>query len=92
MRNSARRLTHDRHEVEEASSPGGVGTIRTPGLVGPVDRQIPQQIGIFPVLKMRHCCAGLLVDCPRRHLWHEPAGSFAANFVVQTPKITRHLR
>ena len=43
---------HDGHQVQEAFLDGNVGYVRAPDLIGPLDGEPLQKIGINPVLGM----------------------------------------
>ena len=44
---------HDRHQVEESFLEGDVGDVGTPDVVGVVDVETAQQVGVFGVLGVR---------------------------------------
>lgn len=62
---------HDRHQVEEAPTHGDVCQIGAPDEVGPLDRQLAQQIRVDPVLPVRIARAWPLVDRRQPHLPHQ---------------------
>ena len=68
----AGRPVHDRHQIEEATAHGDVRHVGAPHVIGPVDRQLAQQIRIDPVLRVRIARAWPLVDRRQAHLRHQP--------------------
>jgi len=50
----ARRPVHDRDQVQEAALDRDVGDVGAPDLIGPVDREPLEQIGINPMRRARH--------------------------------------
>ena len=65
--------------------------IRAPDLVGPHDGRIPQQVGIDPVLRMRHAGVRLLADRGQTHPAHQPGHPGAGNPVPQPVQVARYL-
>jgi len=61
---------HDRDQVEEPAPHRNVRHIGTPHMVGAIDRQLSQQIGIDPVLRVRIAGAWPLVERRQAHLRH----------------------
>ena len=43
---------HDRYQVQEALLDGDIGDVRTPDLIGPLDGEPPEKVGVHPVLGM----------------------------------------
>jgi hypothetical protein len=70
---------HDHDRGCTLSSVRGVRDIRTPDLVRLVDGQMPQQIRIDLVPRMRLARLRVLVDRRQAHLRHQPTDPMAAN-------------
>ena len=87
----AGRPVHDRHQVEEATAHGDVGHVGTPHVIGPFDRQLAQQIGIDPVLRVWITSPRSLTDRRQPHLRHQPPHTPSTDLVTRTPQVSRHL-
>ena len=87
----ARRPVHDRHQVQEAALNRNVSDVGAPDLIGPVDRQPLEQIGVNPVLRMR--CAGSrrLIDGLQAHQSHQAAHPMTADTDTFPPQLADHL-
>src|ERR1039458_7653169 len=79
------------HLVEEAAPHRDVGDIRTPDLVRLVDGQMPQQIRIDLVPRMRLARLRVLVDRRQAHLGHQPTDMVAPNAPAVASQVSRHL-
>ena len=81
---------HDRHQVHRAAGHGNVGYVGRPHLVGMLDTQIPQQVGIDPVLGMRPTGVRLRIDRLDAHAPHQPLDAFAVDLAPLTPEVPGH--
>ena len=66
---------------------GNIRYIRRPYLVGPIDGQIPQQVGIDLMVRMRPAGSGLGIDRLQTHQPHQPLDAFPVDFVAQSPQM-----
>src|SRR5215204_661338 len=82
---------HDRNEVEEATPHLDIGYIRTPDLVRPINAQVPQQIRIDLVLRVRLARLRTLIDRRQAHLGHQSTDAMAPNTPAIAPQMTCHL-
>jgi len=62
----------------------------TPNLVGSVNCQVPQQIGIDPMLRMRHTQVGLAVDGFNAQFPHQALHSLPVDLVALLPQKPQH--
>ena len=53
---------HDRHQIEEAALDRNIRDVRTPDLIRSCDRQVPQQLRINPMLRVRLTGARFLIN------------------------------
>ena len=70
---------HDRDQVEEALCERDVGNVRAPDLVGPVDEESPQQVGVFEVRLVRNRRSLLGGQRPDSHQVHQPLDALAVD-------------
>ena len=64
---------HDRDQVQETRRHRNVGDVGAPNLVRAVDRQVPKQIRVDAVTRLRAARARLAVDRFQPHQPHQPA-------------------
>ena len=81
---------HDSHQVHEPPAHGDIGYICCPGLIGAVNDQISEQIGIDFVLRMRTRGPGFGVDRLQPYDPHQPLNPFSVYFVAQPPEMISH--
>ena len=82
---------HDGDEVKEAAPHRDIGHIRTPDLIRPLDRQMPQQVRIDAVLRMWFAGLRRLIDRRQTDLAHEPPNPLAAHAPALASQMPRHL-
>ena len=70
---------HDRHQIHIPVRHGHVGDVRRPRLIGVIDGQVPEQIGVNPMLRMRAAGVRLGVDRLDAHQPHQPLDAFAVD-------------
>ena len=83
----ARVPVHDRHEVEESFLERDVGDVGTPHVIGMIDVESAQQVGVFEVLEVRR--GGLLLGRERAnaHEVHQTLDPLAVHHVAHaTPR------
>ena len=69
----------DRHQVDEASCHRDVGDVGGPHLIDPGNRQIPQQIGVYGVLRRWLACVRLGRCALEPHQPHQPLHALAVH-------------
>jgi hypothetical protein len=84
---------HDGDQIEEAFAHRQVGDVGAPDLVGPLDPQTAQQIGVGLVLLRGPAGVGLLVDRHQPHEAHQSSDPFPVHsmaLVLQAPSHLPH--
>ena len=76
----ARCPVHHRAQVVVAAGHRHVGDVGAPDLIGPGDRQVPQQVGIFTVAVVRDAGARLAPDRLVADLAEQPLQALAVDF------------
>jgi len=83
---------HDSHKVNKSMIHPNIRDISTPDLIRMVDFQVPQQVGILPVLGTGFAQFLPGVNSLQTHETHEPAGTLGIDRVSLTPQPERHFR
>ena len=84
---------HDRDQIQEAAAHRNVGDVGAPDLVGPVDCQPLEKVGINPMRRVWHAGPRRLIDGLKTHQPHEPANSVCLRAVTAAPKhLNRNMR
>ena len=83
-------LVHDRHQVHKPAGHGNVGYVGRPYVVGMIDGQIPEQIGVDFMLRMRPTRVRLGIDRLDAHASHEPRYPLAVDREPLAGKPCRH--
>ena len=81
---------HDRHQIHKPTGHGNVRDIGRPHLIGMIDGQVPEQIGVNPVLRMGTAGVRLGVDRLDAHQSHQPLDAFAVDRAALSAKMPRH--
>ena len=87
----ARRPIHDRHQIQKAALHRDVGDVGAPDLIGPVDRQPLEKIGINPVSGMGVASSWRLVNRLQAHQTHQASHSMTTNTHAVAPQLADHL-
>ena len=70
---------HDGHEVDEAFAHGDVGDVCAPNLVGALDAQPTQEVGVYLVRMMGATRIGLWIQGVHAHAAHEALHTFTVD-------------
>jgi len=81
---------HHRHKIHEAPPKRDIGYVGRPHLVGTVDGEITQQIGVYFMARMRLAGLGMRIDCLNAHQPHQALYPFPIEFMAQTPEMLGH--
>ena len=86
----ARVPVHDRHQVEETLLEGNVGDVGAPDVIGVIDGEPSQPVGVFDVLGVRD--GGLLLGCQRvnSHQVHQALDPLAIHRVTHSRQDLHH--
>ena len=79
---------HDGHKVHKPTFHWNVGDIGSPDLVGPIDAQPSEQIGVNPVLRMGLTGSRLWVYCLDAHQPHQPLDTLSIGIDPLSLKLT----
>ena len=79
---------HDRHQVQEALLDGDVGDVRRPRVIGPLDGQSLEPIGVNPVLGVRPGGPRRLVDGLKPHQAHQTPHPVTPHTDAFAPQMT----
>jgi hypothetical protein len=82
---------HDRDQVKEAAPHRDVGHVGAPHMVRLIDGQMPKQIRIDLVSRMRLTGLRMLVDRRKTHLGHQPADAMTTNAPAVATQVPGHL-
>ena len=82
---------HDRDEIQKAALNRDVGDVGAPSLIGPIDRQSLEQIGINPVRRVRNAGSRRLKDRLQPHEAHQAPHPVTAHRDPLAPQLTDHL-
>ncbi len=82
---------HDRDQIQEAALDRDVGDVGAPHLIGAIDREPVEKIGINPVLGMGFAGSRRLVDRLQAHEAHQPANAMTANADTVAAQPADHL-
>ena len=81
---------HDRHQVHKPAGHGNVGDVGRPHMVGMIDGQIPEQIGVDFMLRMRPTRVRLGIDRLDAHYPHQPLDTLAVDPAALPPEMSGH--
>jgi hypothetical protein len=90
-KNLAARPVHDGDEVKETAPHRDVSHVGAPDLVWPLDRQMPQQIRVNLVVRVRLARLRSLIDRRQADLAHQTPHPLAADAPAQPPQMPCHL-
>src|SRR5678816_1096812 len=82
---------HDRNQVEEAAPHRDVGHVGAPHMVRLIDSQMPKQIRIDFVSRVRLTGLRMLIDRRQTHLGHQPADAMTTNAPAVATQMPDHL-
>jgi len=81
---------HDGHKVHKPTFHWNVGDIGGPDLVGPIDAQASEQIGVDSVLRMGPTGSRLGIYCFDAHQPHQPLDTLSIGIDPLSLKLTGH--
>ena len=81
---------HNGHQVHKSTGHGNVGDVSCPDLVGPINGQVPEQVGVNPVCRVWPAGMRLWVDCLYAHQSHQPLNAFAVDLTALSAEMPRH--
>ena len=81
---------HDRDEVEEPLLERDVGDVRAPHVVRSIDAEVPQQVGVFRMVRVGLGGRGLRSERAQTHELHESLDAFAVHLVAPSAKDLGH--
>ena len=82
---------HDRHQIHKPAGHSHIGDVGGPHLVRVIDAQLPEQVGINPMLRMRPTRVWLGVDRLDAHYPHQPLDPLAVDpAALMPPEMTHH--
>ena len=88
--NLATMPVHDGYQAHKPTAHGDVSYVGCPYLIGFFDVEIPEQIWINLMLRMRSAGPRLRIDRLKTHQAHQPLHAFTVDSVTQPPQIVSH--
>ncbi len=82
---------HDRHQIHKPAGHSHIGDVGGPHLVRVIDAQVPEQVGVNPMLRMRPAGVRLGIDRLDAHESHQPLDPLAVDpTALMPPEVTHH--